>query len=53
MTAPSTLRSPVRSAWTGITTGRCALCSCTWAFRRGIAEIKYLHRACIIHGGAK
>jgi hypothetical protein len=35
--------------WPGITWGRSALCSCSWAFRGGIAEVKARSTACDVH----
>ena len=37
--------------WPGITWGRDARCSCSWAWRGGVMEVKVRSAACLVHDG--
>ena len=37
--------------WPGITWGRDARCSCSWAWRNGVVEVKVRSAACLVHDG--
>lgn len=39
--------------WPGITWGHDARCSCTWAYRDGVAQVKVRSGACTVHIGRR
>ena len=49
---PPTVRYDTQAAWPGIDWGFNARCAtCTWAYRNGIYQIKYLDVMCMVHRG--
>ena len=51
MAAPVPVRYEANAFWPGITTGRDAWCTCTWAWYRGVWQVKALHAICVTHCG--
>jgi len=48
--AKPTKPRPLPAPWTGITEPDCDMCS--WSFRNGVREIKYVSAACNVHSRA-
>jgi hypothetical protein len=46
---PNSVRYAVHAAWPGIRTGWDARCSCTWAQRGGVYQVKYRDAMCVNH----
>ena len=49
MAAPVPVRYDAQPMWPGITAGRDARCSCTWALYRGTWQVKVLDAMCLNH----
>lgn len=49
---PPPARYATQPPWPGITTGHDAHCQCTWAWRHGRMELKYVNTLCPNRTGA-